>query len=156
MFVDTSVLLNIMGVPKCGNTAEQAADRERFAVLTRAGACLILPVTCLIEAGNAVAKVSGPDKHRVQATYLRFVRATVQDEAPWALSGVALDLGLLGTILDGSTVVPTLSHLLSSGVGTGDAAILHEARQYLTRVSVPSGTPVRIWTHDRALDAWNH
>lgn len=44
VFVDTSVLLNVLQVPHTGNQADQEADREKFVALYDEGVQLVLPL----------------------------------------------------------------------------------------------------------------
>jgi hypothetical protein len=154
VFVDTSVPLNVLNVPGNCKPDEHTRDYSEMERLRQAGTTLILPMTALIEAGNAVAKVSGNNQYNVTQRYLQVVRATVNGSAPWTFSGVALDGPLVQKMLSGADSIPDLAQLMTSRVGTGDAAIMKEVAQYRMNVHLPSGTSVRIWTHDEGLRAY--
>jgi hypothetical protein len=154
VFVDTSVLLNVLNVPGNCKPHEHERDKNKMEELQQANAILILPMTALIETGNAVAKVSGSDKYNVTERYLKVVRATVEQKAPWTFSGTALNGALVEKMLSSTGSIPGLVDLMKTSVGTGDAAILQEVAQYQSNVHLPSGTPIRIWTHDVGLQAY--
>ena len=59
VFIDSSVLLRVLNVP--GNTSkeEHELDVAQFSAYVAAGDQLVLPLTTVIETGNAIARVSG-------------------------------------------------------------------------------------------------
>lgn len=150
VFMDTTVLLNVLNVP--GNTNSVTAhdvDIKRLGELVRAGAQLVLPLTTIIETGNAIAKVTA-DRNRYVDQFVRFLRSSLTSEAPWLATGETTNAALLSRMVDGGDV--KLADLMRTGVGTGDAAIIAEVAELKTRI--PSATPVSIWTHDKGLSAY--
>jgi len=142
VFIDTTVLLNVLNVP--GNTDSPSAhDRDvaQFNKLLHAGAQLVLPLTTVIETGNAIAKVT-MDRNRYIEQFVKFLRGSMASESPWLATGETTSAALLSRMVDGGEV--ELADLMRSGVGTGDAAIMAEVAELKTRI--PSATPVRIWT----------
>ena len=151
VFVDTSVLLNLLDVP--GNNDRHQADVDTRDQLLDSGFLLILPVTTVIETGNAIARDAGGLRHDRSRAFVEILRATLSATSPWAASDVGLTNELLGAVLDGHQRAPGLRTLMTEGVGSGDACILAEVAEYRTRIS--SAYPVRIWSHDRALSAYS-
>jgi hypothetical protein len=148
VFVDTTVLLNLLRVP--GNFTDDVAeaDERELARIVDAGGQLVLPVTTVIETGNAVAQVSG-DRHRCIERYLAVLRGAVSPNPPWIAAGFT-NVSLIVRLLEDEP--NRLEDLMTAGVGAGDAAILAEIRELRGRV--PSATPIRIWTHDVGLSAY--
>jgi hypothetical protein len=151
VFVDTNVLLNILQVPGCGNQVDFDHDIAEFERLVNQGDQLVFPLTAVVEAGNAVASISGRDKHSCITRYLDFLQASQDGTAPWVAAGSASTAALVAQMLTNDT--STLGSLMLSGVGAGDAAIL--AEMALLRQRMPSGTPMRIWTRDEGLNSYN-
>lgn len=150
VFIDTSVLLNVLKVPHTGNAEDQEADREKFAALHDQGVQLVLPVTTIIETGNAIASIDG-EKHQLIQVFVSFLRATLTGDAPWVAAGFSSTSALLRELLDDAPA--PLDSLMNSKVGTGDAAILAEVAELRRRL--PTGMPVEIWTRDKGLSAYS-
>lgn len=148
VFIDTSVLLNVLRVPHQGNHGDQEDDRRKFAALLAERVQLVLPLTTIIETGNAIASTDG-EKHQLVQRFVGFLRATLTGDAPWVAAGFSSTSALLKELLDDA---PTpLESLMNSKVGTGDAAILAEVAELKRRL--PTGMPVEIWTRDKGLSA---
>lgn len=152
VFVDTSVLLNVLRVPGSGNEDLIRSDIERFSKLLNGGSQLVLPLTTIIETGNAIASVHGGDRHRCTTIFVKFLQRSLTAEAPWATAGFSDRTELLRHLVNGGPAIPSLADLMGAGVGAGDASILAEVAQY--RKGIPSATPVEIWTHDEGLSAY--
>lgn len=152
VFVDTSVLVNVLRVPGSGNAGLTQSDIERFGKLLNDGTQLVLPLATIIETGNSIARVRGGERHRCTTTFITFLRSSLAVQAPWVPAGFADNTELLTHLLDGSGTLPTLAELMNTGVGTGDASILAEVAEF--RKKIPSATPVEIWTHDVGLGAY--
>ena len=151
IFIDTSVLLNVLSVPHQGNRPDQDADRRKFVELnTDKSVQLVLPLTTIIETGNSIASISG-EKHELVGRYVGFLRATLSGDAPWVAAGFSSTSALLTKMLD-DTPYP-LHGLLLSMVGTGDAAILAEVAELRRRL--PTKMPIEIWTRDRGLQVYS-
>ena len=148
VFVDTSVLLNVLNVPR--NNDHHDTDRDEFQRLIEQQATLILPLTVVIETGNAIVRDCGREVYAVSKRFVSFLEDALNGTAPWVVGTRSTTPGLLRRVLDGDGHGPLLQ-LMSSGVGAGDAAILAEVAEYRSRV--PRQTPVRIWSRDRGLVA---
>lgn len=72
------------------------------------------------------------------------------------VSGLVWDQAFLAGLIEGRAEMhlPGLVDFASSQVGAGDAAILHERERYRSRVDIPSGQVVTIWTLDQGLAAY--
>jgi hypothetical protein len=145
IFIDTSVLLNVLDVPK--NNQHHHSDIKRFSAGAKSGATLILPVTTIIETGNTVAKAG----HHLHEVFIAMLRAAAGNEHPWVATTMTMDADFLRRLLEGDGALTGLGELLTSRVGTGDATILHEVLAFRRRV--PASTAIEVWTHDQQLQA---
>ena len=150
VFVDTSIMLNLLDVPKRNDErAEVAAELDRWQSL---GATFILPVTTIIETGNAMAKIDGGSRWSFIEKFVQILEYAVTGTSPWAASGAVWDADFVQSLIDGHGHVPALATLMKVAIGVGDSGILAELGQYRSRV--PSGTPVKLWTLDVQLSAY--
>lgn len=112
----------------------------------------MVPLTSVIETGNAVGHIADGNERRRCALQLCGILANaIKDKQPWALSRAEWDEQTLQQLVDGHLLVLGLVQLAADKVGAGDAAILHELQRFRTRVDVPSQIPLEIWTKDGAL-----
>jgi hypothetical protein len=153
VFVDTSVLLNLLDVP--GKNSERVALAAEFKALVSAGAALVIPVAAVVEVGNRIAQLSSGGHRRDRAQrFAAFLRPPPDGRAPWVVSGASWDETLLGRLVDGHDPAPGLVDLCTDKVSSGDASILHELYRYRERTDLPSATPVPLWTVDALLDGY--
>ena len=82
--VDTSVLLNVLDVPKRNQHRDEVL--QRFEEVTEAGTSLLLPMAAVFEAGNHIAKITdGRQRRRFADIFCAQVRAALNGDAPWVL-----------------------------------------------------------------------
>lgn len=149
-FIDTSVLVEVLGVPgKSQQSDEVKAElRERVEI----GESMILPAAAIIETGNHIAQVSnGALRRKAAVAFSSILEWTVSETAPWTLGGVQWNGPLLAAICRGARGCPPLPDMASQGIGAGDVSILAEAEAYAARVA---HVDVRIWTLEQALAAY--
>jgi len=150
VFVDTSIMLNLLDVPKRND--ERAKVQAELRKWQSQNATFILPVTTILETGNAVAKIDGGSRWGFIETFVQILEYAVAGTSPWAASGAVWNADFVQSLIDGHGHVPSLRTLMKSGIGVGDSGILAEMGQYRGRV--PSGTPVTLWTLDTSLSAY--
>lgn len=148
VFLDSSVLFNILGVPrKCSDRAEVVS---RFKEQAEKGATFVFPMTAVVETGNAIAQLAGHDRREYMERFVALLRKALSATTPWAVSGVPWDGNFLSALIDGGgNRIPLVEY---STKGSGDASLLLEIERY--RARVPSATPVRLWTLDEPLSAY--
>lgn len=151
VFLDSSVLLNLLDVPRKNSDRETITDE--FRRLVQSKATLIIPVAAVIEVGNHIAQLPGDPRWTCGQRFAELLRQSADRRAPWVVSGGAWDEPFLRRVVDGHNRVPSLTDLCTAGVGSGDASILHEVERYRSRSDVPSAQPIRLWTLDTALAA---
>jgi len=151
VFIDTSVMLNILDVPTM-NTDRRPVLTEFIELQT--SATLVLPVATLIETGNHIAHISdGGLRRKLATTFETAIRGALSKNPPWVLTGDAWNTSQMAiAILDGNAHRPRAQELLTHGIGTGDVSILAEIDSYRKRI--PSGITIRLWTLDAALLAY--
>ncbi|QWL28865.1 hypothetical protein E2R33_09805 [Rathayibacter toxicus] len=147
-FIDTSVLLNMLRIPgKCQDASKIHAE---FRTLKSAGAKFVLPITALIETGNAIAQCKS-DRRRAAEKYVDAITAARDNSAPWIIRDVHWDTDFIDTLVRGASTGQFLvDHLSASSLGGGDLAILVERDRFLAETAF---TDVRVWTLDTRLDA---
>ncbi len=154
MFVDSSVLLNVLDVP--GMNSDSGRLIAEFKPLAQAGVTLVIPTAAVIEVGNHIAQLPVGGARRDRAVlFVRLLRSAVQRQAPWVIAGASWDEDFLARVVDGHAQLPGLVDLCTSGVGSGDASILAELQHYRERSDLPSALPVRLWTLDASLQAYS-
>jgi hypothetical protein len=151
IFVDTSVLLNLLDVPN------RNADREAVGAEYRrriSEGQLILPLSTVIETGNHIAHVADGGARRTCAeTFVEMLRMIVADKTPFVLHEMGWDADFLSRLIGGgSTAVSFVDHLTQGLIGCGDLSIIVERDRYLARVA--RGTTAAIWTLDAGLLAY--
>lgn len=144
-FVDTSVLLEILKVPRKNQRPDEAERelRERVA----AGETLVLPTATIIETGNHIGQVAdGGARRRCAERFARFLEQMAQDDPPWTMSGAHWNARFLTALIDGDGAARlSLADMATQGVGTGDTSILTEKQDYERRTL---GVVVGVWTTD--------
>lgn len=150
VFVDTSVLLNLLDVPH--KNSDRDAVRNEFKRLVANRCLLIIPIAAVVEVGNHVAQLPG-HLARERATQLaNFLRRSISGQPPWVVSGARWDTDYLQALVEGNDRLG-LVDFATQGIGSGDASILLEIDRYRARTDLPSGQPVRLWTLDASLAA---
>jgi hypothetical protein len=150
VFVDTSVLLNLLRVPHMDSHRDKVIDRlSRL----RQACDLVLPVTAIIETGNHIAQIARGDARGSCAERLaEVIKMSIRGEAPWVLNSVAWDSEFLESLLNGAGTGATLVELARAKLGCGDLSILTEVARYRARTS---RVAVSVWTLDDQLSSYS-
>lgn len=154
VFLDTSVLLNILDVPR--KNGQRDAVLPRFRELAKSGvALMVIPIAAVIEVGNHIAQLAdgGVRRERMEH-FVRFLRQSLVGQPPWVVSGATWDAGFLAELVEGHERRPGMVDLSSRRVGAGDASILLELERYRQRSDVPSQLPVELWSLEAGLQAY--
>lgn len=81
-FIDTSVLDNLLEIPKKSQDREQA--KHDFAKRQSENSRFILPITAVIETGNHIAQLSdGRVRRNIAEKFSSMLELTAQRQAPW-------------------------------------------------------------------------
>lgn len=149
-FIDTSVLVEILGVP--GKSQQSSTVRSELASRVASGESMVLPTAAIIETGNHIAQLGDGRARRTLADrFATLLTATAIGEAPWVLHGARWDAALLTALCEGVRGAPGLVEMALQGVGVGDVSILAEASEYAARVA---HVDVHIWTLEALLAAY--
>ena len=147
VFVDTSIILRLIGMDGDDRALDAAAEFDRR---REQGQRLVLPVTALIEAGNRVAQ-QRVDRRRFAEQLRKLIEAANEPDAPWILHEATLDRQFVDELLAGNSTGSDLVTLLGDGrLGTGDVAILVERDQFKEKTAHAG---VEVWTLDEELSA---
>lgn len=148
IFIDTSVLLNLLRVPGFSGDAEKC--QLQFREWQEGGAKFVLPITALIETGNFIQQCQG-DRRAAATRFASAIEAAKGSQPPWAIRDVSWDSDFLDALLAGdSTGSDLVSHFSARGLGAGDLAILVERDQFRSSTAFDD---VRIWSLDAILQS---
>ena len=150
IFIDTSILCNIVPVPGFDQHREKVRAEMKEYVEKKAK--FILPITTVIETGNHIAQLAGGNDRRESAErFSEILRLVVEHKAPWSLVDVKWREDFLSDLLEGADTEESLVDLAVRKVGLGDLCILTERMRYERRTQLRA----TIWTLDKALAAHN-
>lgn len=153
VFLDSSVLLNLLAVPRKSSQREEVVRRFQELRKPEAGVLLVVPIAAVVEVGNHLAQLHRDERAKPCQAFGDLLRAAVAGRVPFLLSGAGWDGDFLSQLIEGPTPDRRMDVLCQRGVGAGDASILLEVEHYLDRIDVGSGTPCEIWTYDDGLRA---
>jgi predicted nucleic acid-binding protein len=93
VFIDTSVLVNLLDVPNMNSHREHVA--EVFRAGQGKGMTYVIPVTTIIEAGNHIAQIQGHGdlRHECARRLVDALKMALVDQPPWVLTGSVWDHG---------------------------------------------------------------
>lgn len=148
MFIDTSILCNLIPVP--GRNQQENEVRNEMSTRLKAGQKFILPITAVIETGNFIAQISDGRQRLTTATKLEeILRFICAGKAPWVLHDVSWNQAFLEEFLDGAGTMMSYSQHAQNKVGAGDLCILTERQNYRFRTRIDA----EVWTLDGALNS---
>ncbi len=151
VFLDSSVLLNLLEVPRKSSQRKEALSRFKELRKPDAGVLLVIPIAAVVEVGNHLAQLHRDERSKPCEAFGTLLRLAIEGRAPFLLSGAGWDGDFLTTLIEGPTPDRRMDVLCQRGVGAGDASILLEVEHYRDRVDVGSSTPCEIWTYDNGL-----
>jgi hypothetical protein len=153
VFIDTSVLCNLLRVP--GKAQYQEVVREDHRRRSVAGDTFVLPMATIVETGNHIEQLPeslGDERRRCADSLTEILRLVAKGTEPWVLVEMEWNLALLRQFCDGGESTPTFTEVATQGaLGGGDLTILIERDRYARSVK---GQAVEIWTYDQTLAAW--
>ena len=125
IFIDTSVLVALLGVPGF-NQRHQEAQKE-FRAYQADGAKFVIPITTIIETGNHIAQVKKDGRRDAAVRFRRAIEAAKATSPPWTIRDMKWDNEFLERLIAGdSSGSDLVEHLGSGRLGAGDIAILVE------------------------------
>jgi hypothetical protein len=149
-FIDTSVLVEILGVP--GKSQHRAQVLDELSSRIAGSVKFVLPTATIIETGNHVFQLADGGARRCHAeSFVKLLRMTANREAPWVLHERTWSSALLHQLCDGgSTGMGLAEHATCGLLGTGDLPIVVERDLYAQNADAD----VRIWTLENCMQAW--
>ncbi|MGI9003226.1 MAG: hypothetical protein ACR2GH_16480 [Pseudonocardia sp.] len=152
-FVDTSILLEILGVP--GKTQRQEEVLAELRDREDRRQDLILPTAAVIETGNHIHHLpDGTARRSCAQAFSTVLELSARGEAPWVLHDATWDGHILDRIRSGcSTGADLVEHATRgrSGLGTGDLSVLAERDLYREKRVDPRYVEVCVWCSDQLL-----
>lgn len=145
IFVDTSVMVNLLNVPR-RNEHHLEAINEYDRLTKLENAVFILPVATMVETGNHIAHISdGNSRFLIGQKFANLIKSAISMEECWATAS-EIPPNVLDTGLD------IFLQTVSGGEGFGDATIIAQFEEYWTKQQ-PIGT-MRIWSFDSHLQGF--
>lgn len=143
-FIDTSILVNILGLPHmCQDRKDVIARFDEYCTKRY---ILILPLATIIETGNHIAQIADGNIRRQKAEKMKeYLIRTIEGEAPWTYNNSEIEKSALCSIAN------TFPNAASQGMGIGDLSILEAYRKY--RKQYGRYVDVYVWTLDQHLKA---
>ena len=145
ILVDTSILLNILAVPR--KSDQRVEVMERLESHIRKGDLLFLPIATVLETGNHIAQNGdGNQRHQCAQSFAETVREAVENSNPWALVPLP----------DNERLVSWLDDFPDSagrGVGIGDHSIIKAWRQICDQFP---RAEVSLWSLDKDLQGYHN
>lgn len=144
-FIDTSVMLNLLGVPEMCENAEEV--KEQWKKNLAAEDVLIMPTATIIETGNHIAHIANGNKRReIAGKFGEFLRKTAEGEAPWQLYSVK---NLKDELL---YLANNIENFATQEVGIGDISIIYAYQHYIEET--PAIGAIMIWSTDKHLQGY--
>lgn len=144
-FIDTSIMMNLLGVP--GRCSEKEQVMQEWSRVLEDRDNLIMPLATIIETGNHIAHISdGAIRHTITLKFREFMEKTAESKAPWTLYGNGLDKQEIKYIAE------HLEEFTKCGVGIGDMTIIYAYEKYLKEE--PAIGTIMIWSTDTHLSAY--
>lgn len=142
-FIDTSVLTNILDIPKMNSNKVEVM--EEFNVLRSDNSnTLLLPLATIIETGNHIAHISDGNTRRKKGKQMaEMLRNMAQGNAPWDYYENEI------TREDLLNMANNFPDMVMRETGIGDLAIISAYEKY--KNSVPAIGYIRIWSLDNHL-----
>lgn len=141
VFVDTSVLVNLLNIPYMNERLSEA--NQEYARLTAADAQFVIPAATLIETGNHIAHISdGNTRYKIGTTFANLIKEAVDGNSTWI---VAAELSQ--TVLQNG--LDFFIQSVSQGIGIGDSLICTQFDDFWKNKQ-PIGT-MQLWSFDKHL-----
>lgn len=142
--IDTSVLCNILRVPKKDQDGERAADEFREAL--RENEVLLLPVAVIYETGNHIAQSGdGRVRRQVARAFVDLVQKAFSGELPFTPTPQQHPDEMLQWISE-------FPDSAARGVGFGDLSIV---RIFHQQCDLNHARRVVIWSYDKHLQSYD-
>lgn len=144
-FIDTSVMLNLLEVPKMCSDVEKV--KLQWKQNLESNDVLIMPFATIVETGNHIAHISDGNKRRkIARKFGEFLRKTAKGEAPWKLYGVKNTKEELLYLAD------NIEDFATREIGIGDMSIVYAYERYIEET--PGVGTIMIWSTDTHLQGY--
>jgi hypothetical protein len=143
--IDTCIFTNILDLPGLNQDAQSI--KELLVKYMKQGCSFTLPMATILETGNHIAQLADGNIRRKKAEeFTKFVSLCFNNTNPWELSDFPRSIEV-STWLDG------FPDRAQQKLSFGDLSIVELFN--LSRLQSPQ-KPVKIWTLDRQLNAYNN
>ena len=142
-FVDTSILLCLLNMPKFCDDKKVLDVKNELIRIIKNNETLILPPASILETGNHIAHLDGNLSRVIAKKFCQYLRDTADNKAPWTLFKIEWKSQDLKIFAD------KFPDMAMQGIGFGDMAIIDDFENYKERTP---GVSVRIWAIDKHLN----
>ncbi|MBF0152698.1 MAG: hypothetical protein HQL64_03030 [Magnetococcales bacterium] len=144
VLIDTSVLLNILDVPKRNQMRDEIDDE--LGNLTQEETELLLPMATIVETGNFIVKIEdGNSRRELGEAFIETIRESYEGNAPWS----PIDFPDLKSVMPWLDEFPEYA---MRGIGFADLSIIKDWER-MCRLNPRSR--VRIWSLDKHLSGYD-
>jgi hypothetical protein len=160
--IDTSYLLDLYGIPgssKSNKVDQEAQDEitQRFENAIHNKDLLFVPLPCIFEVGNHIAKAYKKDQRKLAELFLTLIDSSVKEGVPWVITPTKDDIKFLldefllelfktfATEYAGKNIKKEGKR---ESIGLTDAFIIAEANRLKDKFQ---GRQVHIWTKEELL-----
>lgn len=145
-FIDTSVLVNILDIPKMNADRKEVLE-EYNDLIKDEGNTLLLPLATIVETGNHIAHITSGNVRRTKGKEMAgMLRDMANGNAPWDYYEGEITRE---DLLYFSKVFPDM---VMMETGIGDLSIISAYTKY--KKEVPAIGFIRIWSLDTHLSAF--
>ena len=143
-FVDTSVLVELLNIPKMSQRHEIA--KAEYQNLAMKQDTFVLPIAVLVETGNHIGQIAdGAKRYEISNKFAQIVKKAIRSEDHWNVVP-ELPASVLECMMDG------FCDWTKTASGFGDMSIVQQFEEYWQNRQ-PIGK-MRIWSFDKHLSVY--
>lgn len=151
-FMDTSVLLNLLRVPRRYSDEKAQECLQKFRWIHQHHHSIILPLPVVIEAGNEINNISHEKyKRECVDNFIDFLQLFSQDKSPFSFSTYDYYR---------RDVLPHIiqeykTYTLQHKTGMGDVMIRKHYEHLVNSLPKNNNTTIEIWSYDKDLSGYS-
>lgn len=151
-FIDTSVLLDILDVPRHCTPKGPESKKKLTAILSNNSEKVSIPLAVIIETGNFINHIKKQSERiSCEKRFIEILEFLVDDQNDsWNLSDHEY------TLADLNNIITTANNLFPSQIGIGDAFIIESYNSYCNSFCAlkdyTQRFPTEIWSYDKHIN----
>jgi len=145
--IDTSYLVELFRIPGFSQESAVKKVRKRYSIAIENASRLYVPLPCIFELGDHIAKVdNGNSRRKAGKVFCDTITSSVERNIPWIITP-STEIELLPRFCE-----IFLENCVKQCIGLTDTFTIQEAHR-LKKKYVSFGYKVHIWTKDKSLKA---